>query len=368
MMNIKLFLAGLCALASFALPESHANTIANTPAAATPAVSGKVGEALVSLPVLTGAYPRTSARYYIYLCSASWCGPCNREMPHVVKAYEEMKKSGLVELVMVNVDKTEEAARAFLEKYGATFPATASVNGARLPGFANPRGIPYAIIVDADGNLVKRGHGSIIGEWKKVITDYEKEKGLGLSFPESLTLTYSPRKMWAEVDAEKDHGDEEANVLIGLLRKIKWFNAKPNRKAKYYIIVKMDRTSYKYTYTARRTLSSVAAEMPGLVKHHKDMKKDGRVELLFVAGDASPALTKACLSKEFKAKFPGAHLTDEEVHNLPGMGDMSRYFMSAVMVRASDGSVIKVDGSMKLVADWKNVMLEAEDAAETAGR
>ncbi len=198
-MNVKLLLAGFFGLASVALPGS-ANTIAGTPEAAvidaprrivlTPAPIGlaqledeeaadadaeksrkkkgkagaKMSKALADLPYVTVERPNLRAKHYIYLCSASWCGPCNAEMPHIVEAYEDMKKDK-VELILVSADRTEDAARAFLEKYGAEFPAVMSTSSSSLPGFTPPGGIPHAIIVDARGNVLHAGHGSHALRW-----------------------------------------------------------------------------------------------------------------------------------------------------------------------------------------------------------
>ncbi|MBR4884808.1 MAG: hypothetical protein IKZ33_05790, partial [Lentisphaeria bacterium] len=36
----------------------------------------------------------TKADYYIYLFSASWCGPCCKEMPEIVEHHKKMKQDG----------------------------------------------------------------------------------------------------------------------------------------------------------------------------------------------------------------------------------------------------------------------------------
>ena len=40
------------------------------------------------------------ADYFIYLFSASWCGPCCREMPEIVELYDDIKKSGKVDIIL----------------------------------------------------------------------------------------------------------------------------------------------------------------------------------------------------------------------------------------------------------------------------
>ncbi len=114
--------------------------------------------------------PNTKAQYYIYLQSASWCGPCRAEMPEIVRAYKAMKKDGRVELVLLGGDKDEKSAKAYLKKYGAKFPGTMRKDEgvSCLPGACKlPCYYPAAVIVRANGEVIESGHGSIIRDWKK---------------------------------------------------------------------------------------------------------------------------------------------------------------------------------------------------------
>ncbi len=129
-----------------------------------------VHAALENIKPLAGDI-NTKADYYIYLQSASWCGPCVALMPDVVKEYKKFKRKD-IELILVSADKTEEAAVDYVKKYKAKFPMVMSSTG--LVGFAGGGGIPNATIVDADGNLIKKGNGRIILEWKDIIGDHEK--------------------------------------------------------------------------------------------------------------------------------------------------------------------------------------------------
>ncbi len=187
-MNSKLILTGLLGLSAL-VPQAFADDASSAPAeapapAAQPA-QGAVAQALAGIPVLNGKTPNTHARYYIYLCSASWCGPCNKGMPKMVETYKEMAAAGLVELILVSFDRSEDDARWFVEHYGATFPCIARASGDKLPGYTSPRGIPHAIFVDAEGKLINEGHGYMAGEYKKVIDAYEREHGLPQTFPEA---------------------------------------------------------------------------------------------------------------------------------------------------------------------------------------
>lgn len=134
-------------------------------------VSGAVGQYMSELTedrIWSGGMPATDADFYIYLISASWCPPCNKEMPHVVEAYKKMREDGRVELVQISGDSKAEDAKGFAEKYGAEFTVlNARAEGSTPPpGFVKPTGIPNAIIVDSEGNVIKNGHGSIVMNWE----------------------------------------------------------------------------------------------------------------------------------------------------------------------------------------------------------
>ncbi len=149
-----------------------------------PAGSARVADVLATLPLVNEVEPNTKARYFIYLMSAGWCGPCNAEMPHIVKAYEEIRREGVAELILIDFDSKPEQARAYMDKYGATFPAVMESVAPALPGIQPPQGIPSAIIVDERGNMVKRGHGAITTQWRKHIAEYEARKGVPQGTPQ----------------------------------------------------------------------------------------------------------------------------------------------------------------------------------------
>lgn len=173
-----LMLVGLLAIAD-CKPEERKTTpepptqTSETPAAA--ATPRNVPEALQGMTTFNGT-PSQDAHYYIYLQSASWCGPCCKEMPEIAAAYPEMKESG-VELILIGCDDTAEASQRYLEKYHAQFPGIHYKDSAlnTLPGFTPAKGIPDAIIVDREGHVIIREHGAIIKNWKQVIDRYEAQ-------------------------------------------------------------------------------------------------------------------------------------------------------------------------------------------------
>lgn len=135
------------------------------------ATVSKVGKAVSKLKTFNGK-PNKKALVYVYLQSASWCGPCNQEMPEVASTYKEMKKDGRAEIILIGGDQTEDAAKKFLKKYKAKFPGilATAVNAAELPGFTPARGIPHATMVDGEGNVLADGFPSeVLSGWEQAV-------------------------------------------------------------------------------------------------------------------------------------------------------------------------------------------------------
>jgi len=94
---------------------------------------------------------------------ASWCGPCQSELPDFNKVYAEL--GGQVEFFMVNLDSagTEDDVQDFLTENGYTFPVYYDTNyeGAIAYGVT---GIPASYFINSDGNIVVTQHGMISEE------------------------------------------------------------------------------------------------------------------------------------------------------------------------------------------------------------
>ncbi|MDO4954135.1 MAG: TlpA disulfide reductase family protein [Akkermansia sp.] len=176
-MNIKNVFHAVLALGLMAATPAVMAQDTDAPAPAKKAAKGKkeatkepsaVGKALQEMTFLTDKKPNPDAKYYIYLQSASWCGPCNAEMPTVVKQYKTMGKR--VELILVSHDNSADAAIKFMKKYGADFPCILANSGesGKLPAFKFAGGIPNASVVKANGKEIINTHaGAVIGDWKK---------------------------------------------------------------------------------------------------------------------------------------------------------------------------------------------------------
>lgn len=93
---------------------------------------------------------------------ASWCGPCQIEMPHFQEKYEEYGEK--VHFLMVNMTdgsrETVERASAFVKENGYTFPVlydTAS-SAAMTYGVYS---LPTTYFIDAQGHGIAKATGTI---------------------------------------------------------------------------------------------------------------------------------------------------------------------------------------------------------------
>lgn len=127
----------------------------------------RVHEAIAKAKFFNGK-PNKKADYYIYLHSASWCGPCKALMPEIVKEYKKMKRKG-VEIILMGHDRTESDAKAYLKSYKAKFAGLLdnSPTAKAMPGYTQVGGIPYATIVDKNGQIITSGSGKIVLEWEQ---------------------------------------------------------------------------------------------------------------------------------------------------------------------------------------------------------
>ena len=109
------------------------------------------------------------ADYYIFLYSASWCGPCCKEMPEIVDTYKAIKKSGKVDIILFCQDKTTADAKNFVKQFGIKFLTVMGNDEkcAQVPGHAPAGGIPHCNIVDRSGRKITSGHpANVIPNWE----------------------------------------------------------------------------------------------------------------------------------------------------------------------------------------------------------
>ena len=100
---------------------------------------------------------------------ASWCGPCRRELP-ILQQFHEKYASKVAVLGVDYSDPQTVGAMQLVRETGVTYPLLADPQSA-LSG-ADPfpvlQGMPFFVLVDADGQVVHQEFGGIASEQQLV--------------------------------------------------------------------------------------------------------------------------------------------------------------------------------------------------------
>lgn len=90
---------------------------------------------------------------------ATWCKPCEREMPYIDKAYKEFKDKG-VKVLTVDVGESKLAVNNFIERYNLSFPVMIDKDGQVQTAYGiNP--LPITFLIDKDGKVVRSHVGEL---------------------------------------------------------------------------------------------------------------------------------------------------------------------------------------------------------------
>ena len=93
---------------------------------------------------------------------ASWCGPCQSEMPDFNEKYAELGND--VHFVMVNMTdggrETVETASAFIEKNGYNFPVFFDTTGEAAATYG-AYSLPTSFFINAEGHVIAQAVGAI---------------------------------------------------------------------------------------------------------------------------------------------------------------------------------------------------------------
>ncbi|MFD1065282.1 thiol-disulfide oxidoreductase ResA [Oceanobacillus locisalsi] len=90
---------------------------------------------------------------------ATWCGPCEEEMPYMQDLYPEYKDKG-VEIVAVSLDSTELVIDNFIDQYGLTFAIPQDIN-ADVRDLYKIRPMPTTYFINPDGTINEVVQGAL---------------------------------------------------------------------------------------------------------------------------------------------------------------------------------------------------------------
>lgn len=91
---------------------------------------------------------------------ASWCGPCRKEAPELVKAAAQTRARA--QFLGINTRDNTQAATAFAREFGIAYPNFDDPDGTLLLDFRDlpPKVIPTTLVLDAQGRVAAR----VLGE------------------------------------------------------------------------------------------------------------------------------------------------------------------------------------------------------------
>ena len=106
---------------------------------------------------------------------ATWCVPCEAEIPHLQKMYDENKEAGFVVLA-VSMDGPETIANVgpFARRYNLSFPVLLDEE-TKVVGIYNPkRTAPLSVLIDRGGKIARVRAGYNPGDEALIAADVKR--------------------------------------------------------------------------------------------------------------------------------------------------------------------------------------------------
>ncbi len=90
---------------------------------------------------------------------ATWCKPCEREMPYIEKSYQEFKDKG-VKVLSVDVGESDVAVNNFINKHKLSFPVMIDKDTQVQTAYGiDP--LPITFLINKDGEVIRSHVGQL---------------------------------------------------------------------------------------------------------------------------------------------------------------------------------------------------------------
>ena len=111
---------------------------------------------------------------------ATWCQPCQAEMPHLQAIYDEFKGKGF-EILSISIDEARDASKVkpLIKRGKYTFPVLLDKKTQVIPLYNPEQTLPYNALVDKEGKLVWTKLSYAPGEEKLLREKVMEQLGLG---------------------------------------------------------------------------------------------------------------------------------------------------------------------------------------------
>jgi peroxiredoxin len=147
-LGLLLIAFGILAMAS---PKSNGNTVSLSSVVPVPVDFAAPQLSLRNINGQTESL--TDYREYVVLVNnwATWCPPCEAEMPTLVAYYSEHMSDGFA-IIAIEAGDGVEAVSQFAQSCGLKFPVWLDPDGASLRAFGN-RTLPNSYVIDRSGTV-----------------------------------------------------------------------------------------------------------------------------------------------------------------------------------------------------------------------
>lgn len=121
---------------------------------------------------------------YVFVYSASWCGPCNKMMPGLISRYKALKKKSPngFEFILVSADNSAEDMKKYMVGKKMPWPALAydQRSAASAASAFKGKGIPSLVLMTKDGQFINgsytnkgsgryQGDGPVLASLEKLL-------------------------------------------------------------------------------------------------------------------------------------------------------------------------------------------------------
>lgn len=120
----------------------------------------KIGDSCpeFSLPLIDGTTISNDAligKVSVIQFTASWCGVCRKEMPHLESdVWQEFKGEDFI-LLGVDLKESPEKTKSFVEEMKVTYPIALDTNGYVFEQFTLPKaGVTRNIVLNKEGEII----------------------------------------------------------------------------------------------------------------------------------------------------------------------------------------------------------------------
>ena len=124
----------------------------------------KIGDELpnIQLNLLDGTILNNQsleAKVVVLQFTASWCGVCRKEMPHLEKdVWQKFKDQDFI-LIGIDLKEDEKTVRKFIESTGVTYPIAIDKDGSLFDKFTLEKaGVTRNIVINKKGEIVLEDH------------------------------------------------------------------------------------------------------------------------------------------------------------------------------------------------------------------